>query len=284
MAARKKLSRSIAGDIALLLLLLLVAAFMMLPLVYSVSAALKPMSEFWIFPPAFLPTNPTLQNFRDLFTVMSGSWVPFSRYLFNTVFITFAGTAGHVILSSMCAYSLCKLQFPGHQFVFKIIVYSLMFNGAVTAIPNFLVLHFFGLIDHYASIILVAFASSLGLYLMKQFMEEMVPDTLLEAARIDGAGNTRLFFRIVMPVVRPAWLTLILFSFQGLWSTGESAAIQSEEMKTLNYAVSQIAASGIARAGAGAAATVFMMIAPILVFLITQSNVVETMATSGMKD
>ena len=124
----------------------------------------------------------------------------------------------------------------------------------------------------------------MGLYLMKQFMETTVPDSLLEAARIDGAGNTRIFFRIVMPLSKSAWLTLILFSFQGLWNKGANPAIQSEKLKTLSYAISQISSAGLARAGVAAAATVVMMILPIFVFIITQSNVIETMATSGMKD
>ena len=119
---------------------------------------------------------------------------------------------------------------------------------------------------------------------MKQFMETTVPDSLLEAARIDGAGNTRIFFRIVMPLSKSAWLTLILFSFQGLWNKGANPAIQSEKLKTLSYAISQISSAGLARAGVAAAATVVMMILPIFVFIITQSNVIETMATSGMKD
>lgn len=257
---------------------------MLLPLVYAVSSSLKPMSEFWLFPPTMFPSNPTFDNYKNLVSVMSDSWVPFSRYAFNTLFITVVGTGGHIILSSMCAFSICKLKFPGHQVAFKMIVYSLMFNAAVTAIPNFLVINALGLIDKYSAIILPAFASSMGLYLMKQFMETTVPDSLLEAARIDGAGNTRIFFRIVMPLSKSAWLTLILFSFQGLWNKGANPAIQSEKLKTLSYAISQISSAGLARAGVAAAATVVMMILPIFVFIITQSNVIETMATSGMKD
>ena len=257
---------------------------MLLPLVYAVSSSLKPMSEFWLFPPTMFTSNPTFDNYKNLVSVMSDSWVPFSRYAFNTLFITVVGTGGHIILSSMCAFSICKLKFPGHQVAFKMIVYSLMFNAAVTAIPNFLVINALGLIDKYSAIILPAFASSMGLYLMKQFMETTVPDSLLEAARIDGAGNTRIFFRIVMPLSKSAWLTLILFSFQGLWNKGANPAIKSEKLKTLSYEISQISSAGLARAGVAAAATVVMMILPIFVFIITQSNVIETMATSGMKD
>ena len=257
---------------------------MALPLVYSISSSLKPLNELWLFPPTFFVRNPTFKNFKDLFSLMSDSWVPFSRYLFNTVFITVVGTVGHIILSSMCAFSICKLKFKGHQVIFKIIVLSLMFSTAVTSIPSFLVINLFGLVDTYPAILLPAFASSLGLYLMKQFMESMVPDALIEAARIDGASNLYLYSKIVMPIVKPAWLTLILFSFQNLWNVGSTSVIQSEELKTLNYAISQIVSGGIARAGTASAATVVMMLVPITVFLITQSNVVETMATSGMKE
>lgn len=140
------------------------------------------------------------------------------------------------------------------------------------------------MINTYSALILPAFASSLGLYLMKQFMETSIPDSLLEAARIDGSGEWHTFWRIVMPLVKPAWMTLIIFSFQGLWNTGGNVLIQDEELKTLNYALSQIVSGGIARTGTAAAATIVMMIVPVAVFLVTQSNVVETMSTSGMKD
>ena len=119
---------------------------------------------------------------------------------------------------------------------------------------------------------------------MKQFMEANIPDTLIEAAHIDGASENTVFFRIIMPLVKPAWLTMIVYSFQGLWNAGASIYIYSEELKTFNYAIGQILAGGIVRAGAGAASTVVMMLVPILVFVISQSNIIETMSSSGMKD
>ena len=210
--------------------------------------------------------------------------MPLSRYLFNTVFVTVVGTAGQVIVSSMCAYAIAKLRFPGREVIFRIIVVSLMFNSVVTGITNFLVIRALGLLDTYWAVIVPTFSSSLGLYLMKQFMEQMVPDTVLEAAKIDGAGAGYTFFRIVMPMVRPAWLTLIIFAFQSLWNTGASPYVFSEQYKTVNYALSQVLAGGVARTGAAAAGTVLTMLVPIVMFLFTQSNVVETMATSGMKD
>lgn len=256
---------------------------MVLPMIYALNNAFKPLDELFVFPPRFFVRHPTIQNFSDLFNIMSNSWVPFSRYIFNTLFITVAGTAGHVIMASMAAYSLAKHKFFGSTFIFQTIVLSLMFSGAVTFIPNYLIMAKFKWIDSYASIIVPAFQSSLGLYLMKQFMEG-VNDSLLEAARIDGASEVTVFWKVAMPAVKPAWLTLIILSVQGLWNATGGAYIYSEQLKTLPVALSQIISGGIARAGVGAAISLFMMIVPITLFIITQSNIIQTMASSGMKE
>lgn len=278
------LNRSLGGNIAIWLMMTLIGLFMALPLVYSISSSLKPLDELWMYPPRFFVQNPTLKNFKDLFGMMSDSWVPFSRYVFNTLFVAVVGTVGHVIIASLCAYALAKHHFPGQNIIFKVIVLSLMFSTAVTQVPSFLIMTELHMINHLSALILPAFASSLGLYLMKQFMETSIPDALLESARIDGSTEWHTFWRIVMPLVKPAWLTLIIFSFQNLWNTGSNVLIQSEELKTLNYALTQIVSGGIARSGTAAAATVVMMSVPIVIFVITQSNIVETMSTSGMKD
>ena len=278
------LNRSPGGNIAILFFLALVGVFMALPLVYSVSSALKPLDELWMYPPRFFVHNPTFKNFRDLFDLMGDNWVPFSRYVFNTFFVSIVGTFGHVILSSLCAYALAKHNFPGRNFLFQMVVLSLMFSAVVTQVPSFLIMSKMKLINTFGAYILPAFCSSLGLYLMKQFIETSIPDSLLEAARIDGAGEGRIFWRVVMPLVKPAWLTLIIFSFQGLWNTSATVLIQREELKTLNNALSQIVSGGIARTGTAAAAAVIMMVVPIFVFVISQRSIVETVATSGMKD
>ena len=278
------LNRSPGGNITILFFLALVGIFMALPLVYSVSSALKPLDELWMYPPRFFVHNPTFKNFRDLFDLMGDNWVPFSRYVFNTFFVSVVGTFGHVILSSLCAYALAKHNFPGRNFLFQMVVLSLMFSAVVTQVPSFLIMSKMKLINTFGAYILPAFCSSLGLYLMKQFIETSIPDSLLEAARIDGAGEGRIFWRVVMPLVKPAWLTLIIFSFQGLWNTSATVLIQREELKTLNNALSQIVSGGIARTGTAAAAAVIMMVVPIFVFVISQRSIVETVATSGMKD
>ena len=278
------LNRSAGGDAGITVMLVLLGAFMFLPMVYAIMQALKPLDELWIFPPRFYVVNPTLKNFGDLFRLMSTSWVPFSRYIFNTVMISVVGTTGNLILSSLAAYALAKIKFPGREFFFQTIVLSLMFNSTVTGICNFIVMTALGWVDTYLAIIIPTIASTLGLYLMKQFKESSVSDAGLESSRLDGASEFRTFLTIAMPMVKPAWLTLIVYSFQGLWNSGTSIYIYSEELKTFNYAISQILAGGIVRAGAGAASTVIMMIVPITVFVITQSNIIETMGSSGMKD
>ena len=278
------LNRSVGGDAGIFTFLIIMGAFMFLPMVYVVMQSLKPLDELWMFPPKFYVLHPTLKNFQDLFTLLSDSWVPFSRYIFNTVFITAAGTFGNLLFSSLAAYAVSKIPFPGRRGMFWLIQRSLMFTSTVTAIANFLTLSTLGLMDNPFALIIPAWGSSMGLYLMKQFMDSSISDSVLESARLDGCNEFRTFLTIAMPMVKPAWLTLIIYSFQGLWNTGASAYIYSEQLKTLNYAIGQITAGGIARAGASAASSVVMMIVPIGVFVVSQSNIIETMASSGMKD
>lgn len=269
---------------ALFVITALFAAVMALPLILVIGNSFKPLHELWVFPPRLLPQQPTIKNYRDMINVMSGSLVPFSRYIFNTVMITVVGTAGNIVCSSMCAFQLAKMKFPGRQAIFKLIVMTLMFNATVTAIPNYMIMSRLHWVDTYWALIIPTFGSSLGLYLMKQFMEQAIPDSLIEAARIDGASMWTIYSRIVMPCVKPGWLTLILLSVQSLWNLGSTTYIFSDDKKTLAYALSQITSGGIARAGVGAAVSVVMMSVPILIFALTQSNIMETMSTSGMKE
>ena len=235
---RRKPNRSVGGDVGIYILLILFGIFFVLPLVYSISSAFKPLDEIYLYPPRFFVKNPTFNNFQDLLVVMSSSYVPFTRYVFNTVFITLLGTVGHLIIGSMAAY--LALMVP-------------------------------------------AFALPMGLFLMKQFMEQ-IPDALIEAAKIDGAKEGRIFLRIVMPNVKPAWLTVTIFSVQNLWNLKGQVYIYSEEYKMLPYALQQIMAGGVARAGVGSAATMVVMMVPIIIFVMAESNILETMASSGIKD
>lgn len=280
---RRKPNRSRVGDFFIYIFLLLMAIAMIFPLVYAVNSALKPLDELFMFPPKIFAQNPTLDNFSDLFVTMSKSWVTFSRYIFNTVFITVVGTVGHLIIASMGAFVIAKYDFPGGKTFFSIVVTALMFTGYVTQIPNYLIINALGWIDTYWSIIIPAFALPMGFFLMKQFMEGL-PMSLIEAAKIDGANEWRVFMGIVMPNVKPAWLTMIIYSVQGLWNNRASMYIYSEERKTLVYALQQVQSGGIARTGQAAAVSVIVMIVPVVIFIFSESQILETMASSGLKD
>ena len=275
--------RSFAGRTANFVFLCLLASVMILPMVYGISNAFKPLDELFVFPPRFFVRNPTLNNFKGISALFSETMVPFTRYVSNTILITVVGTAGSIFVASAAGYVLEKKKFKGKNFMFNMVVTAMMFTTAVTAIPNYLIMSRIGVIDTYWSIFLPTFGSSFNVFLMKQFMVN-VPDTILEAARVDGAGEQRIFWTIVMPSVKSAWLTLIIFSFQSLWGTTASGTIYSEQLKTLPYAMSQAVSAGISRTGESAAISMLMMIVPIIIFIITQSNVMETMMSSGIKE
>jgi ABC-type glycerol-3-phosphate transport system permease component len=281
---KRSVNRSAGGDVGIYIMLALVATVMVLPMIYAICQSLKPLDEIFVFPPKFFVINPSFENFRELFRTMSESWVPFSRYVFNTILISVVGTMGNVLLSSYAAYAIAKIKFPGRETLFGIVRMSLMFNATVTGISNFLIMSALGWVDTYMAVIVPAFCTSFGLYLMKQFMETSVNDSVLESARLEGASENKIFWKIAMPMVKPAWATLILFAFKDLWNSGANLYIYSEQLKTLNYAISQLVTAGIERSGVSAASTVIMMIVPILVFIVSQNNVIQTMSSAGMKD
>ena len=278
------LARSRGGDAMISIMLVILGAFMFLPMYYVVIQSFKPLDELWMFPPRFYVINPTTKNYTDLFTLMSTSWVPFSRYIFNTVLTSVAGTFGNLFSASLAAYAISKIKFPGRKFAFKLVRTSLMFHSTVTGITSFMIMSKLQMVDTYWALIIPALGYKLGLYLMKQFMDTNVTNAVLESSRLDGAGELRTFWVIAMPMVKPAWLTLIIYCFEDLWNRGSSTYIHSEQLKSFNYAIGQIMAGGIKRAGAHAASTVIMMLVPIAVFVISQSNIIETMGSSGMKD
>jgi ABC-type glycerol-3-phosphate transport system permease component len=224
-----------------------------------------------------------MDNFSDLLVLMSNSWVPFARYIFNTIIITGGGTVGHVFLAAFAAYPLAKHDFPGKKFLFSIVVLSLMFSYTVTQIPNYLIISKMGINNTHLAVMLPAFAYGLGLYLMKQFMEQ-IPDSLIESARLDGASEYKVFFTIIMPNVKPAWLTLAVLQFQQMWGNTGSAFLRDEELKPLQFALQQIVNGGPARTGSAAVVTLIIAAIPITFFIICQSSIIETMTTSGMKE
>lgn len=279
----KALNRSVAGNAMLFIFMAICAIFMVIPLVMVVNNAFKPLDELFRYPPTLFVRNPSLDNFYDLLVSMSNSWVPLARYIFNTIIITGGGTLGHVLCASLAAYPLAKNQFPGKKLLFTIVVLSIMFTSQVTQIPNYLIISMLGINNTYLAVILPPFAYGLGLYLMKQFMEQ-IPDSLIESSRLDGASEFKIYWTIIMPNVKPAWLTLAVLQFQGMWGNTGSTFLRDEQLKPLQFALQQIVNSGPARAGEGAVVALLIAAVPITFFIICQSSIIETFTTSGMKE
>jgi len=280
----RRFSRSRAGNAFLFGFITLMGLFTMLPLVYAVATSLKPLDELLIFPPRFLVRRPTVENYLILSSLVSNLRVPLSRYVFNSLFISITTTGVYIVFSAMAAYSLCKGRYPGRKSITLIVQFALLFNSYTLTLPRYYIFSRLNMIDTYWVSILPPLAASLGVFLMRQYMEGYVPDVLLEAATIDGAGYFRIFWTIIMPMVKPAWLTLILFTFRDIWSDSQQATVLSEEYKTLPAVMSQITAGGIARSGSAMAITVILMLPPIIVYLVSQSNVIEAMSSAGIKE
>jgi putative chitobiose transport system permease protein len=280
---RHRISRSVGGDFLVLSALVVLGCFIALPFYFSIIQSLKPMDELFVFPPRLWVVRPTLENYVVLSQLAGSLWVPFSRYLYNSLFITVTGTVGHVVFASMAGFILAKYRLPGLKLLFSLVIVSLLFTYEVTFLPSYVLMARTGLLNTTWALVLPALSAPLGLFLMKQFME-VVPDAMIEAARVDGASTWQTYARVVMPQVRPAWLTLTIFSFQALWNRQGLEFIYDEELKTLPTVLSQITASGIARAGAAAAVGVVLMLPPILIFVLSQSNIIETMSHSGIKE
>lgn len=280
----KKYTRSHFGNFIMLFFLAAAGLYSALPLIYSVCTSFKPLDELLIFPPRFFVSRPTVGNYTVLPDLLSTLRVPFSRYVANSIFITVITTALYIVISTMAAFVLSKGKFRGREVLFWTVQFALMFNTYTLSVPQYLIFSNLKLIDTYWVYILPYMASTLGVFLAKQYMEGYIPNALLEAAKMDGAGYFRIFWRIVMPIIKPAWLTLMLFSFRDIWSAIPNGTIFSEQLKTLPQVMGQITSAGTARAGSAMAVTVIMMVPPILVFMISQSNVVEAMSSAGIKE
>ncbi|NLT08526.1 MAG: carbohydrate ABC transporter permease [Ruminococcus sp.] len=282
-ASNRQAGRKIGGTVAIFVFLTILGLFMAMPIYLTVIMSIKPVEELFIFPPKLYAVRPTLDNFRDMFEVLHQNRVPFSRYVFNSVFVTLTVTLCQCVFASMAAFVLAKCKFPGSRLLNHIIVIALLYQSNVIYIMQYMVMAKLRMIDTYMALILPSIASPMGLFLMRQSISQ-VPDSMIEAAKVDGAGYFRICWQIVMPNQKPALMTLIIFAFQAAWNIQTGALVFQEQYKTLPTVVTQAASSGMARAGIAMAAAVFMLIPPIIVFMIAQKHVIETMAHSGIKE
>ena len=281
---KRKIRKIRFSAVLLYLCMLGLVAFTALPLVYMICTAFKPLDELFLFPPRYFVRNPTMKNFHDLLTAVSGTVVPFSRYIFNSLFTTVVIVFLSVILSSMGGFALVKYKPAGSNVIFAVILAALMFSSHVTAIPTYMVVNYLGIVNTYWALIIPKLASAYNFFLIKQFSEQ-IPDAFLEAARIDGANEFRIFWKVAMPLLRPAWMTLVVFSFVGNWNDYFTPLIYttSQAMKTLPLALSTLYGGSIARAGVNSAAALLTTLPTIILFTAMQGRVMQTMTYSGIK-
>jgi putative chitobiose transport system permease protein len=278
-----RLSRSRGGTIAIFIFLALICCFMALPVVYAILQSIKPIEEYYVFPPRFFVQNPTFQNYRDILTLADNLWVPFSRYVFNTLFVSIAGTAIYVVISLMAGYALAKSNIRAMKVISNLIVWGLLFTDAAIVGVQYLIVVKLGIYNTYLSLILPALSNTMGVFLLQQFIQANISDSILEAARIDGAGEFTILFRVVAPSVKAGWITVLIFQFQSFWNNNLTNMAYSEELKQLSVVLQNISAGNIARAGSGSAVVVLMMIPMLVIFIWSQRSIMNTMAHSGLK-
>lgn len=285
---RQKLKKLTPGRVALYVVMSLLVAFMALPLIYIINSAFKPLDELYIFPPKFLVENPTLQNFTDLFATLGGTTVPFIRNVVNSLIQTGGIVVLTCVVCAVGAYGMVIYKPPGSKLLYEIVVSALMFSAHVTQISRYLVVNQLGLVNSFWALILPSVASAYNFFLMRQFLVTY-PKELIEAGRVAGASELQIFFKLVLPAMKPVLATLVVLSFVANWNDFFTPLIYTtdESMRTLPLALQTIAggagSAAIGNAGATAAATMLMTIPTVILFAIAQKNVMQTMTYSGIK-
>ncbi len=259
---------------------------MLLPIIFIFNQAFKPQSELFAYPPTFFVKQPTLDNFVELLRVISSSGVPFSRYLFNSLVITTLGVFLAILFTSLSAYALSKMKFKGKKFLFELNTIALMFVPIAVQIPRYIIIAKSGLIDTYAAHILPVITMPVAMFLVKQFVDQ-IPNDYIEAAKIDGASEMEIFFKIILPIIKPALATVGILAFQMIWNDTSTSTlfINDETKRTLAFFLSTLTGSANTVAGQGmaAAAGLLLFLPNLILFIILQRKVMSTMAYSGLK-
>lgn len=280
-------SRFDRRQIPFYIILIPLAIFMILPIVFIFSHSLKPLDELFAFPPKFFPQKPTLENFRNLFNITTENGIPVSRYIFNSVVVTVAVMFFNILISTMAAFALSKMKFRMKNIIFEINTIALMFVSTTVTIPRYLLISELHIVNTYFAHILPLISMPVGVFLIKQFLDQ-VPDSLIEAAKVDGASSFYIYRKIVLPLIRPAIATVAILSFQIVWNNIETSSlyVNDETLRTFAFYMSTLTSNignNVAGQGMAAAATLIMFLPNLIMFIILQSNVMNTMAYSGIK-
>ncbi len=269
-----------------------------IPIVFIIFNAFKPMDELLNYPPKFITLRPTLENFRNLIATSDNKAIPMSRYLFNSILVTVVVVVLTLLITVMAAYCMSKKKYRLKNILFGINEAALMFVSAAVAIPRYIIINSLGLVDTMWAHIIPLLAMPVGLYLVKQFIDDL-PDVMIEAARIDGASDFSILRKIIIPNIKPALATVSILAFQASWNTMEASNyyINNEAMKSFSFYMStltassgnanalvgQLAGNTVAGLGIQAAATLIMFLPNLVMFIMLQSRVMNSMSHSGMK-
>jgi ABC-type glycerol-3-phosphate transport system permease component len=274
------------GQIKFFVILIPLALLLLLPIIFIFSTAFKPADELFVFPPRLWVINPTWDNFSRLFKAMSTSAVPASRYIFNSIVVAVLTVSLSVVLSVAAAYILSKKDFPGKQFLFDLNTLAIEFVPIAVSVPRFIIISRLGLTNLFISNILPIIAMPVGLFLVKQFVDQ-IPDSLIEAAYLDGASEWGIVRKVIIPMTKPAISTIAILSFQSAWGSVEASNlyINNDAYKTFAYYITSFTSSNTSGVGQGmaAAATLIMFLPNLLIFIFMQAQVMDTMAYSGIK-
>lgn len=265
-------------------IILPVAVFMGAPILFIINNAFKPYDELFAYPPRFFVENPTFNNFVRLFQRTAKSVIPLSRYLFNTFLITTVVVVMTLFIASLAAFALSKIKFRGRELVSETNNLALMFVGTAVTIPSYLIVTGVGISNTYLAHILPLLASPVGMFLVKQFIDQ-VPDELVEAAQLEGANAMTVYRRIILPLIKPAMATMGVLAFQTVWNntTTSSLYVTDESLQTLAFYLQTLPSGTVQGAGMSAASSLIMFIPNLVLFIIMQSRVMNTMARSGLK-
>ena len=275
------------GQIKIFLLVLPLVILTGLPIVFIIFHAFKPMEELFAFPPKFITTNPTLDNFRKLFKASRTAGIPLSKYVFNSLLITVSVVFLSLFFSTAASYALSKLKFKGRNMMMQINQFALMFVPVAVMIPRYLVVNTMGLTNTYWAHILPLIPLPVALFLIKQFVDQ-VPQSLIEAAYMDGATEIHIYFKVVLPLIKPAIATAAILVFQQVWTNMEASNyyVSDEGLKSLAFYMNTLSSgtgNTVAGQGVAAAASLIMFVPNLVLFCILQKNVMNTMAHSGIK-
>lgn len=280
-------SRYSLGQVKFFVFLIPLGIVMILPIVFMFSQAFKPLDELFLFPPTFIVRNPTFENLVRLLSLKDMTVIPVTKYLFNSVVVSAVVVALSLMTSAMTGYALSKKKFRLRNVLFEINTIALMFVPAAVTIPRYLVAEKLGLINSYWGHILPLLALPVGVFLIKQFVDQ-IPNELIEAAAIDGAKDAVVFTRVVLPLIRPALATVAILAFQTVWNNAETSSLymSKETLKTFAFymtTLSTTVGNNVAGQGVAAAAALIMFIPNLIIFIFMQSKVMDTMAHSGLK-